>query len=127
MMDALKKLISGEGNKEENKKAVVDILVQSGNMTQAEAEQKVDKWEQTVTQTKEQVKQKAKEVMPEVNEKATEVAGKAADVGATAGWFAFIMLLLGAIVSVLGGLIGTPCCCDKRTDKERTVRKVPEP
>ena len=128
LMDALKKLFSGEGSKEENKQAVVDILVKSGNITEAEAQQKVDSWEQSYNQAKEQITEKAKEVIPEVNEQAMKVAGKAADIGATAAWFAFLMLLLGAVVSALGGLIGTPCCHEPEEKMEsRTVKKIEQP
>jgi predicted RNA binding protein with dsRBD fold (UPF0201 family) len=123
LTDAVKKLFTGEST-EQNKQAVVDVLTQAGDMNEAEARQKVDSWEQSINKTKQQVKQ----AIPEVNEKAMQVAGKAADIGAAAAWFSFGMLVLGAIVSVIGGLIGTPCClCDEKKDWGKTVRKVSEP
>jgi hypothetical protein len=124
LADALKNVLAkGKNASEDDREAVVKILSQKANMTHDEAEQKLDSWIQSYSQTKEQVKQ----AIPEANEKAMQVAGKAANIGADAAWFAFIMLILGAFVSALGGLIGTPCCChgEEKTGS-RTVRKVPE-
>ena len=123
LTNAVKKLFTGEST-EENKQAVVDVLTETTDMNEVQARQKVDSWERSIKETKQQVK----EAIPEVNEQAMKVAGKAADIGAAAAWFAFGMLVLGAAVSVIGGLIGTPCClCDDKTDWGKTVRKVSEP
>jgi polyhydroxyalkanoate synthesis regulator phasin len=126
LMESLQSVLSkGKEASEQDREAVVNILMKRGNMTHDEAEQKLDSWIQSYSQAKEQITETAKKAIPEVNEKATQIEGKAADIGATAAWFAFVMLVLGAFVSALGGLIGTPCCCEKT--ESRTVRKIEQP
>lgn len=116
LTDALKSVLSkGKQASEEDREKVVNILMKSGNMTHDEAEQKLDSWIQSYEQAKEKLGQAAEEAKG----KAKEVATTATNIGAKAAWWAFIMLVLGAIVSLIGGAAGA--CCPYCKEETKTV------
>jgi len=91
---AVGKLLKNNGA-QEDKQAVVNMLVTQNQMSEQEANQTVNRWLQDYQQTKTQVEQKAR------------VAGdKAAQGVSIAGWSAFAMLVLGALMAAFGGSRG---------------------
>ncbi|NLF29878.1 MAG: hypothetical protein GX591_03200 [Planctomycetes bacterium] len=107
VQDALNQLFR-EGDVSEvsqaDQQAVVDALVANTDMSQQEAQQKVQQWVNQYQQARQQIGQAAEQVP----QKAAEVAGTAADVSAGVLWATFVMLLIGAIAAVVGGLLGAP-------------------
>ncbi len=82
----------------------VDVLVANTDMTRPEAQQQVDRWATQYEQAAQSVQQAATQAA----ETAEQYAQTASEAGASAATWAFIMLLLGAVVGALGGLIGAP-------------------
>ena len=125
MQDVMRPLTSllrkGTDASEADKQAVVDVLVKEANMTPAEARRTVDKWLQNYEQTTQKIKETAKGVREQASETAEQVAGKAVDIATPAAWWTFFMLLLGAIVSLIGGSLGA--CAQYVHKEQKTVKK----
>jgi hypothetical protein len=98
LMTAIGRMLKNEKNGSVNpndRQEVVNMLVSQNNMSEQEANQKVDRWIQSFAQTKVQTEQKAR-----------QVGEKAAKGVSMAGWLSFGMLVLGAIAAGLGGASG---------------------
>jgi hypothetical protein len=92
---SLTKYLKSDGKDSQARQDLVGQLTSNYQMSQDEANQTVDRWTQNYLQTKGQVEQKAR------------VAGEKASKGVSiAGWTAFGMLVLTAIVAALGGSSG---------------------
>ena len=91
---AVGKMLKSNGAPED-KQAVTQMLVSQNQMSEQEANQKVDQWMQTYQQTKSEVSQKAR-VVGEKTAKGVSIAG----------WSAFGMLVLGALAAAFGGSRG---------------------
>nr|WKN35419.1 hypothetical protein K4G66_23885 [Tunicatimonas sp. TK19036] len=87
-----------------DKEAVVNVLVARTDQSEAEAQQTVDRW---ATQY-EQAQQKFKQVKQQAETKARETAEGIASAVSTAAIAGFIGLLVGAISSGAGGMLGRP-------------------
>lgn len=91
------KLLSGDGETEANKEAVVEFLTTSGsNMSREDATEAIDRWQTSYNQTVQQAEIEAREV----SDKAASGIAKAA------GW-TFIALLLGGISAAVGGMFAS--------------------
>ncbi|MDB6067916.1 MAG: hypothetical protein JWR26_4124 [Pedosphaera sp.] len=106
LKEALDRLFSHGGTiNADDREAVVNALVAQGNMSRAEANQKVDAWIQNYQQTKAQAGQKARQV------------GQAAATGVSvAGWLSFAILVLSAIAAASGGARGARSFLRSRTE-----------
>jgi hypothetical protein len=78
---------------EADRQAAINALVQYTGMSRPEAEQRLTQWQQTYQQAKQQ---------------AIEAAEATADTVSKASLWAFVALLLGAIVAAVGGMLGAP-------------------
>lgn len=83
-----------------DREAVVNILVARTDMGRAEAERTVDQYIRQLEQ--------AKQVAAEFKQEAIQAAETAANATATAAFWGFIALVLGAIVAAIGGAAGIP-------------------
>lgn len=95
LTSSVEKLLKNGGSNPQDRQAVVSTLVSQGNMSEQEANRKVDSWVQDYQQAKTQTEQKAR-----------QVGDKAAKGVSMAGWGSFVMLVLGAIAAGLGGASG---------------------
>jgi len=105
---AVGRMLKNEKNGNVNpsdRQAVVNMLVSQNNMSEQEANQKVDRWIQDSQQTKAQTEQKAR-----------QVGDKAAKGVSVAGWLSFGMLVLGAIAAGLGGANGAKALAHSRLE-----------
>lgn len=88
-------LLSGGQDTEQARQKLVRIVSSQSNMSQQQASQKVDKWEQELQSTAQQVKGTAK-----------QAADTAANLTGVASLWGFVMLVLGAAAGAIGGAIG---------------------
>ncbi|MGS1002179.1 hypothetical protein ACVCH0_10925 [Burkholderia glumae] len=96
--------------------ALVNIIVARTGKSRQEAEQIADHYEQTYNQAQQQLQQ-----LKQTGEQKAREAGDAASAGVSrVAWMAAIVLLLGAIVSALAGLIG------HRTNRAIAAPAAPE-
>jgi hypothetical protein len=95
LTSSVEKLLKNGGSNPQDRQAVVGTLVSQDNMSEQEANRKVDSWVQDYQQAKTQTEQKAR-----------QVGDKAAKGVSMAGWGTFVMLVLGAIAAGLGGASG---------------------
>ena len=102
---ALERLMrDGEGGATENRQAVVNMLMAQTNMSREEADQTVRRWEQAY----QAVQNQAEQTTSEVKQEAVQAAAATAETVSTASFWAFVVMLLGAIVASVGGAFGTP-------------------
>ena len=120
IMQAFKKMM----NKAEavisdvDKEAVVNVLVKRTDMSRQEAQTTMDNWIETYNQAlkeAKQMKKQAGQTMEEVGEKTAEAI-------ASAAWWSFFMLVLGAIAAAGGGALGTRFP-DNRHKERKEYRK----
>lgn len=114
-------LRKGTDASESDKQQVADILVEEANMQPAEARRTVDQWLKKYEQATKQIKETAKGVKEQASETAGQVAEKAVDIATPAAWWTFFMLLLGAIVSLIGGSLGA--CKQYMHAEQKPVKK----
>jgi polyhydroxyalkanoate synthesis regulator phasin len=95
---------------EQDKQAIVDVVVRRTELTQEEARQRVDKWVRQYEQAVEDAREFVEEELPR---KAEKYGGQAADAAAKAAWWIFLMLLLGLVAAVVGGAVGAPVKLDR--------------
>ncbi|MDB6121659.1 MAG: hypothetical protein JWQ71_652 [Pedosphaera sp.] len=103
---AVGRMLKNEKNGSVNpndRQAVVSMLVSQNNMSEQEANQRVDRWIQDSQQTKAQTEQKAR-----------QAGDKAAKGVSVAGWLSFGMLVLGAVAAGLGGASGAKALARSR-------------
>ena len=81
-------------------------MVDNTNLNRNEAKQLLDKWQDTYQQASEKVKQKAGEFKEQAKETTTDASHA---LGAIA-FYAFITMILGAIATIIGSVIGIRCC-----------------
>lgn len=84
--------------------AIVNIVADRTNMSQAEAQQTVERWQKTY----QQAQAKVDDLKAKAKQQAVEAAEATAKTVSTASIWTFIALLLGAIVAAIGGAVGTP-------------------
>jgi hypothetical protein len=87
-----------------NRQELIDTIVAQTDLTEAEAREAVNRWEQQYEQARQEVTQAAESV----REGAPEVAEDAADYVGTAALIAFFALLLGVAAAAFGGVVGSP-------------------
>jgi hypothetical protein len=80
----------------QDRDAAINLLSTQGNMTRDEAASTVDRLDRQYQQTKTETKQKVR-----------ETGATAAKGVATAAWWSFIFLILGAVAAAYGGFLGT--------------------
>lgn len=83
-----------------NRQDLVNVLVERTGVTEAEANQTIDGWAETY--------QQAQDGLQQARQGAEEAAQTAADAIGTAAIWAFVGLLIGAVIAALGGLVGRP-------------------
>lgn len=102
--EALRRLLEAgqDTARQVDRDAVVNVLMQRGDLSREQAEQRVDNWLQTYRE--------AQAKLAEQKAKAAQAAREAADAAAratsVASLGAVIVLLVGAIAAALGGLVG---------------------
>ncbi len=87
-----------------NREELIQTVAARTGMTEAEARQSVNQWEQQYDQARSQVSQ----AVSSVQENAPEIADDAADYVGGAALIGFFALLLGMIAAAVGGSIGSP-------------------
>lgn len=87
-----------------NRETLKDYLADNTELTEAEIERTVNKWQAQIDQTVAQVQQ----TYATVRQKAVKYSDQAADALATACIGAFFALLLGALAAYFGGMLGSP-------------------
>jgi hypothetical protein len=97
LMGDLKSIAMGEGNVDEARKQAVTVIAQQAGISQEQAQQRLQQFEQKATDAKNQAVQTAK-----------ETADKTASAISTGSLWSAAALILGAIVAIIGGLLGTP-------------------
>ncbi|MEX2536065.1 MAG: hypothetical protein WD273_10775 [Trueperaceae bacterium] len=85
---------------------LVTALTERTDMSQEEAEQTVDNWVQTY--------EDAQQALEEAQQTLEEAAQTATDAVSTAAFWAFVGLLLGAVVAAVGALTGRPKTVEAR-------------
>lgn len=80
-----------------NRQDVVDLIASRTNMTQAEAEETLTRWESSIQQTRAQVTETVEEVAQGVTDAIAALAG-----------ILFAALVIGAFAAGAGGLVGSP-------------------
>ena len=94
----------GQPVSQEIKTAIVSVLADRTRLSEAEARQQVNAYEQRLQQAGQEVEQTAQQVQREATQVGDEVA---ADLSRAALW-GFLGMLLGALASALGGALGAP-------------------
>jgi len=87
-----------------DKEGLREYLVNNTELSEEEIDGMINKWE---TRIQEGI-DKAEEIYSKAKQKAVEIADKTAEIAGKIAWGAFIILLLGAIVAALGGMLGSP-------------------
>lgn len=87
--------------------ALVSLLVERTDMTQAQAEQTVTNWDRTYSQARQQAMGAWEQAKVAAEQKAREWGQQSAEAIAAAAWWSFIVLLLGAISAAIGANIGS--------------------
>ncbi len=87
-----------------DKEGLRDYLTNNTELSDAEIDGMITKWENKIQNAID----KAEKLYADAKEKAIEIADKTAEIAGKIAWGAFIILLLGAIVSIIGGSIGSP-------------------
>ncbi len=87
--------------------ALVNLLVERTDMTRAEAEQTVANWDRTYAQARQEAMATWEQAKATAEQKAREWGQQSAEAVATAAWWSFIVLLLGAIAAIIGAIIGS--------------------
>jgi hypothetical protein len=101
-----------------DKKGLKDYLTNNTELSDSEIDGMINKWEAKI----EKGIDKAEKLYADAKEKAVEIADKTADIAGKVAWGAFIILFLGAIVSILGGSLGSPSHL-VREDNDETTRE----
>ncbi len=83
-----------------NRQDLVNVLVERTGVTEAEANQTIDNWAATY--------QQAQDSLQQARQGAEEAAQSAADAIGSAAIWAFVGLLIGAVIAALGGIVGRP-------------------
>jgi hypothetical protein len=102
-----------------NKQELKDYLVNNTQLSEAEINGLINKWENNIKQAID----KAEEYYAKARQKAIEYSDKVADAIATVSIWAFVILLLGALTAFLGGYIGAPILS---VDEERREEIIEE-
>ena len=97
-----------------DKEAVVNVLVKRTDMTREEAGQTVDNWIETYKTTVEESRQAAKQAGEKVTQTVEDAYQATVETIASAAWWSFIMLVLGAIAAIVGGSLGMRFPKDER-------------
>jgi hypothetical protein len=92
-------------NPDQEKQQITNILVQSGQMNQTDAQNTVNRWSQNAQMIKQNFQMAARNAAQSTQEASRVAAGMALA--------SFIMLLLGAFFAGLGGSIGAPHWADQ--------------
>lgn len=87
-----------------NRQELIDTIVARTDLSEAEAQEAVNQWENQYEQARQQITQTAESV----REGAPDVAEDAADYVGSAALIAFFALLLGGIAAAVGGAVGSP-------------------
>lgn len=87
-----------------DREALVNALVKETDLTREEARETVGRWDQAL----QKARQEAEQAGENLAEKAREQAGEAADALASAAFWTFLGLVLGAACAAGGGLLGSP-------------------
>lgn len=104
IMNAMATIVKQGPDAPQAKESVINILVEKTGMSRPEAEQKVEQWVSNYMQAKEKLQQAKEKIV----ERTEEVAEEAVDIAASAAWWSFFMILLGAVAAILGGIAGVP-------------------
>jgi hypothetical protein len=93
--EAVRRVITAgpEAATPQDRQAAIDALVQYGNMSRPEAEQQLAEWERAYANAKQE---------------ALQTAEASADAVAQGALWSFFAFALGAVVAVIGGLLGAP-------------------
>lgn len=89
---------------EENKGQLVNLVAEKTNKSQAEADQMVTQWIESYESARTQVSQ----ITADAKQKAEQTAADISSTASKVGIFGAIGLILGAIVTALGSLVGKP-------------------
>lgn len=90
--------------KDQDREALVNALMERGNMSRADAERTVDGW----IRTAQDARRKLDETAEQAKEKGREVADVALDVTAKVAGWSFVALVIGAAAAAFGGALGMP-------------------
>lgn len=89
-----------------DKEALVNVLASRTDMSEEQALETVNNWEQTYQEAYQMAREEFQALQEEAEQKARQWADTAADAVAAAAWWTFLMLLLNAIAAAIGANIG---------------------
>lgn len=89
-----------------DREALVNVLASRTDMSEEEAQQAVDNWEQTYQEAYQAAQEEFKAIREEAEQTAREWGDTAAEAIATAAWWTFLILLLNAIAAAIGANVG---------------------
>ncbi|PLW82285.1 hypothetical protein CWI75_10945 [Kineobactrum sediminis] len=89
-----------------DREALVNILVTRTEMSEAEAQQAINEWQQIYQQAYEDARTELAEMREQAEQRAREYSDAVADAVSAAAWWAFFMLILDAIAAVIGARSG---------------------
>ncbi len=96
--------LSEPGSDAADREAVVDLMVERTDMTEAEARQQVQQYQQQFQQARQQAQQTGQQFQ----QRATQIGDQVAAAMSSAALWAFIAMVVGAISAAIGGAIGVP-------------------
>lgn len=90
-----------------DQEALVNVLVENTDMSREEARQTVNNWQQSYDQAVAEARAQWEQWKNQAEQQAREFGEAAADAAATAAWWTFFTLVLGAIAAAAGANIGS--------------------
>ncbi|MEX2260191.1 MAG: hypothetical protein WD672_15940 [Woeseia sp.] len=105
-----------------DREALVNIVTERTDQSREEARQTVANWEQGYQEAYQRAQKEWEEVKAQAEEKAREWGDQAAEGIASAAWWTFVALLLGAIAAATGANVGANRVAVVREDTSAAVR-----
>ncbi|MEG3192075.1 hypothetical protein [Lysobacter sp. D1-1-M9] len=87
--------------------ALVNLVVERTDMSRAEAQQTVANWERSYAQAYQQSRATWEQAKARAEQKAREWGQQSAEAVASAAWWSFLVLVLGAIAAAIGANLGS--------------------
>lgn len=94
---AVSRFLNLEAIQDTDRQDIVNILTERTNLTEEEARQTVDRWEQAYVQLRNEAEETARQVSQQIADAVTAVAG-----------ILFASMIVGAFAAGAGGLVGSP-------------------
>lgn len=110
-----------------NREDLVNVVMERTGQSRAEASETVANWEETYQQTYLEAREAVQEAAAGAEQTAREWGDAAASGIATAAWWTFFMLLLGAIAATVGAMVGRHDPTTTTITRERVLSPIMDP